>query len=208
MNTIIQLFCVATPDSTEEKFNGQCCLNSLYFLNSIYVLSMGGNVCIWTSLVAQMVKNPPAVWEIWVSSLGWEDPLEEGMATHSSTLAWRIPMDRGAWWAAVHGVAKSWTWLCIHCILLYYEYFGHLMWRVDSLEKILMLGKIEGRRRRGQQSMRWLDGFTDSVDMSLSKLQEIVKDREAWHGAVHEVTNSQTQLTNWKTTTYFIKPNY
>ena len=63
----------------------------------------------WTSLVAQMVKNPPALRETWVQSLGWEDPLEEGMATHFSTLAWRIPMDRGAWRATVHGVAKSWT---------------------------------------------------------------------------------------------------
>ena len=59
----------------------------------------------------QMVKNPSAMWETWVQSLGWEDPLEEGMATHSSTLAWRIPMDRGAWWAAVHGVPESWTQL-------------------------------------------------------------------------------------------------
>ena len=63
----------------------------------------------WASLVAQMVKNPPAMWEIWLQSLGWEDPLEEGMATHSSILGWRIPMDRGAWQAAVHGVAKSGT---------------------------------------------------------------------------------------------------
>ena len=61
-----------------------------------------------TSLVAQTVKNPPAMWETWVQSLGWEDPLQEGMATHSSILAWRIPMDRGAWWATVHGIAKSW----------------------------------------------------------------------------------------------------
>ena len=59
--------------------------------------------------MAQMVKNPPAMWETWVQSLGWEDPLEEGMATHSSILAWRILLDRGAWWAAVHGIAKSWT---------------------------------------------------------------------------------------------------
>ena len=65
----------------------------------------------WVSLVAQAVKNPPAVWETWVRSLSWEDPLEEGMATHSSILAWRIPMDRGAWQAIVHGVAKSWTLL-------------------------------------------------------------------------------------------------
>ena len=65
----------------------------------------------WNILVFQMVKNLPAMWETWVRSLGWEDPLEEGMATHSSTLAWRIPMDRGAWWATVHGVAKSRTQL-------------------------------------------------------------------------------------------------
>ena len=64
---------------------------------------------LWASLVAQSVNNPPAVWETWVGSLDWEDPLEEGMATHSSILAWRIPMDRGAWQAAVHGVAKSRT---------------------------------------------------------------------------------------------------
>ena len=74
------------------------------------------------------------------------------------------------------------------------QYFGHLMQRADSLKKTLMLGKIEGKRRRGQQRIRWLDGITDSMDMSLSKLQEIVKNRESWHVAVHGVTKSPTQL--------------
>ena len=92
----------------------------------------------------------------------------------------------------------------LEVLMLKLQYFGHLMWRADSLEKTLMLGKIEGGRRRGRQRVRWLDGITDSMDMNLNKLREMVKDREAMHVAVYGVAKIQLWLSNWTTTVYII----
>ena len=117
----------------------------------------------------------------------WLDGITNFMDMSLSELQ-ELVMDREAWWAAVHRVTKSWTWL---------SDWTELMRRADSLEKTLMLEKTEGRRRRGRQKTRWLDGIFDTMDMNLSRFWEILKDREAWCAAVHGVTKSWTWLSDW-----------
>ena len=133
----------------------------------------------------------------------WLDGITDSMDVSLSELR-EMVMDREAWCAAIHGVAKSRTQLSdftsLHSpnasLKLKLQYFGHLMQRVDSLKKTLMMGGIGGRRRRGQQRMRWLDGITDSMDVSLSELREMVMDREAWRAVIHGVTKSRTRLSD------------
>jgi len=130
------------------------------------------------------------------------------MATHFSVIAKKIPwteepgrlQSRGSQRVGYNWVSNTHTH-SLKGLMLKLQYFDYLMWRVDSLEKTPVLGKIEGKRRRGWQRIRWLDSITASVDMNLSKLQETMKDRGAWRAAVHGITKSQTWLGDWAATT-------
>ena len=166
-------------------------------LSSIHSVLNNRDITLWTKVCLAMVF--PVVMYWWQS---W---------TIKKAECWRIDAFKlRCWkrllkvpWAARRSnqsiLKEINTEYSLEGLMLKLQYFGHLMWRADCLEKTLMLEKTEGRRRRGWQRMRWLDAIIDSMDMSLSKLQETVKGREAWHAAAHGITKSRTRWSNWTT---------